>query len=218
MRRLSASFHLLAGVAFCGGLAGLAALIGQIRWFIEHGLGALTLAILLGLLAGNALPAALHALLMAGTQFARHWLLRAGVVLYGVRLSLQDIGQVGLSGLLLDVLMLLSTFLFACWLGIRWLKLDVNSSLLIGVGSAICGAAAIMAAQPVVRARSEQVTAAIATVVLFGTLSTLLYPLLYRLYADFFGSTAGFGLYIGMKWRKCWRLHTVSAAKWQKWR
>ncbi|KXU36131.1 hypothetical protein AXE65_05620 [Ventosimonas gracilis] len=197
MRRLSVSFHWWAGLVFCGCLAGIAALIGQIPWFAAHGLAALTLAILFGLLAGNLLPGAWHAPLGAGIQFARHWLLRAGVVLYGVRLSLQDIGQVGLSGLLLDVLMLLSTFLLACWLGIRWLKLDAESSLLIGIGSAICGAAAIMAAQPVIRARSEQVTVAIATVVLFGTLSTLLYPLLYKLYGDFFASTAGFGLYIG---------------------
>jgi len=197
MRRLSVSFHWLAGLAFCGLLAEVAALIGQIPPLAAHGLGALTLAILFGLLAGNLLPGAWHAPLGAGIQFARHWLLRAGVVLYGVRLSVQDIGQVGLSGLLLDVLMLLSTFLLACWLGVRWLKLDAKSSLLIGVGSAICGAAAIMAAQPVIRARSEQVTVAVATVVLFGTLSTLLYPLLYGFYADFFGGAAGFGLYIG---------------------
>jgi len=200
MRRLSALpirlLHLLPGLACCALLAGLAQFGGGFAALAAHGLGALTLAILLGLLGGNLLPGRWHAPLGAGVAFARHWLLRAGVVLYGLRLSVQDIAALGTATLLLDVLMLLSTFLLACWLGRRWLNLETASCLLIGIGSAVCGAAAIMAAEPVIRARSEQVTVAVASVVLFGTLATLLYPLLYPLSGALLGD-AGFARYVG---------------------
>lgn len=59
--------------------------------------------------------------------------------------------------------------------------MDRTSALLIGAGSAICGAAAVMAAEPVVRGRAEQVTVAVSTVVVFGTLGMFLYPALYQL-------------------------------------
>ena len=53
--------------------------------------------------------------------------------------------------------------------------------MLIGAGSAICGTAAVMAPEPVVKARAEQVTVAVATVVVFGTVSIFLYPMLFEL-------------------------------------
>jgi uncharacterized integral membrane protein (TIGR00698 family) len=57
--------------------------------------------------------------------------------------------------------------------------------MLIGAGSSICGAAAVMATEPVVRGRAEQVTVAVSTVVVFGTLAIFLYPALYHLNARF---------------------------------
>jgi len=71
---------------------------------------------------------------------------------------------------------------------------------LIGAGSAICGAAAVMAAAPVVRGRAEQVTVAVATVVVFGTLAMVVYPVLYQLNMQWDwigGGERGFGVYIG---------------------
>jgi len=64
-------------------------------------------------------------------------------------------------------------------LGTRLFKLDRQTSMLIGAGSAICGAAAVMATEPVVRGPSHKTAIAVATVVAFGTCSMLLYPLLY---------------------------------------
>src|SRR5690606_32374158 len=54
-----------------------------------------------------------------------------------------------------------------------------ETSMLIGAGSAICGAAAVIAAEPVVRAQPHKVSVAVATVVVFGTLGMFLYPWLY---------------------------------------
>jgi len=64
-------------------------------------------------------------------------------------------------------------------LGTRLFRLDAQTSMLIGAGSAICGAAAVMATEPVVRAQAHKVSVAVATVVIFGTLAMFLYPLLF---------------------------------------
>jgi uncharacterized integral membrane protein (TIGR00698 family) len=57
--------------------------------------------------------------------------------------------------------------------------------MLIGAGSSICGAAAVMAAEPVVCGRAEQVTVAVSTVVVFGTLAIFLYLALHQLNAHY---------------------------------
>jgi len=74
------------------------------------------------------------------------------------------------------------------------MKMDKETSVLIGTGSAICGAAAIMAAEPVIKAPTHKVTTAVATVVVFGTIGLFLYPLFY----PYLGSSQyQFGIYIG---------------------
>jgi uncharacterized integral membrane protein (TIGR00698 family) len=102
-------------------------------------------------------------------------------VLYGLRLTFQDIAHVGIAGLAIDGIMLSCTFLLAWWAGTRWFHLDRTTAMLIGAGSAICGAAAVMATDPVVRGRADQVAVAVATVVVFGTSAIFLYPYLYHL-------------------------------------
>ena len=122
------------------------------------------------------------------------------MVLYGLRLTVQDIGHVGMAGVAIDALVLGSTFGLACLIGTRWLGMDRKTAMLIGAGSSICGAAAVMAAEPVVKARAEQVTVAVATVVVFGTLAIFLYPLLFDLNRHWRlipGGANGFGIYAG---------------------
>ncbi len=185
-RRLSPLFGPLAtgrlpGLVLTGLVAGAAIGLGTLPALQARGLSALTLAIVLGIALGNTVYPAVAEPTAPGVGWAKQWLLRAGIVLYGVRLTFQDIGQVGMTGVLIDALVLGSTFALAAWAGTRWLGLERNTALLIGAGSAICGAAAVMAADPVVRGRSEQVTVAVATVVVFGTLAMFAYPLLYQL-------------------------------------
>jgi uncharacterized integral membrane protein (TIGR00698 family) len=192
--------QLAPGLALVLALAHAGIALGQAPWFAAHGMSALTVAIGLGILVGNTLYPALAPACGAGVGFSKQTLLRAGVVLYGLRLTVQDIGQVGLSGIAIDALVLLSTFSLAYVLGTRLLKLDPVTTMLIGSGSAICGAAAVMATEPVVRARAEQVTVAVATVVVFGTVATFLYPWLYTLNQQWHwlpGGAQAFGLYAG---------------------
>jgi uncharacterized integral membrane protein (TIGR00698 family) len=155
--------------------------LATLPWLQAHGISALTLAIVLGIALGNSVYPRIAAQAAPGVGVSKQWLLRAGIVLYGLRLTFQDIGQVGVAGVLVDALVLGSTFALAWWAGTRWLGMDRESALLIGAGSAICGAAAVMAAEPVVRGRAEQVTVAVSTVVVFGTVAMFLYPLLYQL-------------------------------------
>lgn len=182
-------------------LIGVAAIaLGELGWMQAHGMSALTIAIVLGIALGNTVFPRLAGNCGAGVTFSKQSLLRLGIILYGFRLTFQDIGQVGLAGVAIDALVLTSTFTLAILLGARLFKLDRNTALLIGAGSAICGAAAVMAAEPVVKGRTEQVTVAVSTVVVFGTLAIFLYPLLYRLNLQWhlLGSTpAEFGVYIG---------------------
>ncbi|RAN48691.1 membrane protein [Herbaspirillum rubrisubalbicans] len=189
----------IAGMALSGAVAWAAINLGNIGWLQSHGFSALTVAIVLGILIGNTVYARVGAYCGEGVRFSKQTLLRAGIILYGFRLTFQDIAHVGLAGVVIDAAMLLSTFGLAWLVGTKLLKLDRDAALLIGAGSSICGAAAVMATEPVLRARSEQVTVAVSTVVIFGSLAIFLYPLLYTLQAEpMWGMRLpDFGVYIG---------------------
>lgn len=175
-------------------------LLGTNPWLASHGLSALTLAIVLGMVVGNTVYPVVEGRCAEGVGLSKQKLLRLGIILYGLRLTVADIGAVGVAGVLTDVLVLGSTFALACWLGVKWLGLDRRSAMLIGAGSSICGAAAVMAAAPVLKARAEQVTVAVATVVVFGTLAMFLYPVMLNWSALAGWLPTGekaFGIYIG---------------------
>ncbi len=176
---------LLSGVLALGAIE-----LGKLAWMQAHGLSALTLAIVMGMLIGNTVYPRIAVASAVGVTFSKQNLLRLGIILYGFRLTIQDIAQVGFAGVLIDALVLTSTFLLALFLGMRLFKLDRTTVILIGAGSSICGAAAVMATEPIVRGRAEQVTVAISTVVLFGTIAIFLYPALFDLNANW-----------GLNWR-----------------
>lgn len=166
---------LLLALALALGAASLACT----PWAQRLGLSALTLAIVLGMLLGNLAYRVLQPSCDVGIGLARHRLLRLGIILFGLRITFQDIAAVGVRGVLIDVLMLGSTFALALLLGRRWLRMDEPSVMLIGAGASVCGAAAVLAAEPVVKAGPDRVAVAVATVVVFGTLAMFCYPLLY---------------------------------------
>lgn len=162
-------------------------------------LGALTLALIFGVLIGNAAPAQADSF-ADGISFAKKHLLRIGIVLYGFRLTWSSFESAGLSIFLVDAIVVVTTFLLSMWVGVRWLKLDRETSALIGAGNAICGASAILATAPVVGAKPAQASIAISTVAVFGTIALLLYPVLYRANLSLGwlpGGAYGFGVFIG---------------------
>ncbi len=145
------------------------------------GLSSLTLAILIGMVLGNTVYPNLAERLSVGVAFAKGQILRLAIMFYGFKLTLTQVSSVGLSAVMSDALVLTSTFLLTYWIGTRWLKIDKQTTLLIGSGASICGAAAVIAAEPVIKAEAHKVTIAVATVVVFGTVAMLLYPFLYHL-------------------------------------
>ncbi|MDE2260240.1 MAG: YeiH family putative sulfate export transporter [Betaproteobacteria bacterium] len=171
-----------------------------VLWFankpaIQHlGLGALTFAIVLGMVLGNTLFPKVGLTCSSGVDYSKSTLLRLGVILYGFRITFLQIASVGWTGALMDLLVVAMTFGLTLFIGLTWLKMDRDTVILIGAGSSICGAAAVLATEPVVGGHAHKVSVAIATVVVFGTLSTFLYPLVYP-YLGF--NEGAYGLYVG---------------------
>lgn len=190
---------LAGGLLLTGGLAAASMLLARLDWFSRHGLGALTIAIVLGIAVGNTRWAWRQNHCLPGINFSKQQLLRLGIVLYGLRLTLQDVLHVGPAAIFTDALVLGSTFALTMLLGTRVFGLPARLAALIGAGSSICGAAAVMATDPVIEGRPEQVSVAVSGVVLFGSASMFLYPLLFSLAQTFFPqlSAQSFGVFAG---------------------
>lgn len=113
----------------------------------------------------------------AGAQFAARRLLRIGVALLGLRLGVDQLASVGLPVLGVVAVTVPATLAGTLWLG-RRLGLSRDVSLLIGTGTAICGASAVAAVDAATGARRQDATVAVATVTLFGTAALVLLPVL----------------------------------------
>lgn len=139
----------------------------------------LIVGIILGMLYANSLRNRLPETWVPGIKFCTKQLLRAGIVLYGFRLTLSQVAQVGLSAVVVDLIIVCGTIFLGVWLG-RLLKLDSDTALMTATGSSICGAAAVLGAEPVVKCESHKTAIAVSTVVIFGTIAMFLYPVMYR--------------------------------------
>ncbi|ELM3735775.1 YeiH family putative sulfate export transporter [Edwardsiella piscicida] len=195
-----ALLRLLPGLLLTGIITAVSMWAGALTWVEQLGFGALTLAIILGILIGNSVYPALSIPCSVGVHLAKQKFLRLGIILYGFRLTFQQIADVGLTGIITDALTLSSTFLLALWLGRKVFGMDKQTVMLIGAGSSICGAAAVMATEPVVKADASKVSVAVSTVVIFGTIAIFLYPWLYQLNAHYQWvamTQESFGIYIG---------------------
>ncbi|WP_160120669.1 YeiH family protein [Rhodovarius lipocyclicus] len=117
------------------------------------------------------------AVLKPGIGFAVRPVLRAAIVLLGLQVTLGMLWSLGPAALLLAVVVVAATLPFTMWLG-HVLGVDRALAQLIGTGTAICGASAIVAANQVARGREEDVTYALAVITLCGTAAMILFPYL----------------------------------------
>ena len=134
----------------------------------------LLVAILVGAVARSAgwLPAALE----PGLAWTGRRLLRAGVVLLGLQLSVGDLLGLGGREALVLVATVAATFAATSWLGPR-LGVGRRLTLLVATGFSICGAAAVAAMSPVADAEEDEVATAVALVTVYGTLALVAVPL-----------------------------------------
>ena len=153
--------------------------------------GEVVVAVLLGLVIGNVI--ALPRLLAPGIRFSFHSLLRAAIVILGAQFSFMQVVAIGGKAVLMIVVLMTLALLVAHALG-RLAGVPGRLATLIGVGTAVCGNTAITATAPVIHAKDEEVSFAIATNTLFGTAAVFLYPLL----GHWIGlSNAAFGTWAG---------------------
>jgi uncharacterized integral membrane protein (TIGR00698 family) len=138
-------------------------------------LGALVIALILGILLGNS--GFYTATLRTGIGGGTKRLLRAGVVLLGLQLALPDILALGPQVLLLIVACVAGSFYATLWLGER-LGLSRAGALLMAAGFSICGASAVAGMQGIADADDDEVASAVAMVTLYGSLMIIALPLL----------------------------------------
>jgi uncharacterized integral membrane protein (TIGR00698 family) len=158
----------------------------------ENPVSAIAVAILLGLILRNTLG--LPTIYERGLRLCGREILRFGIVLLGLKLSLAKVGELGLFALPIIVACILTALIFVTWINAA-LGLPRRLGGLIAVGTSICGVSAIVATAPVIEAEEDEVSYAVACVTLFGLLALFLYPFLaHFLFAD---SPAMAGVFLG---------------------
>lgn len=153
--------------------------IGDMNMVKSLSLSPMIVGIILGMLYANSLRNNLPETWVPGILFCSKRILRIGIILYGFRLTFQDVTAVGLSAVCIDAVIVTTTICGGIIIG-RLLKMDRDIALLTSVGSGICGAAAVLGAESAIRTKPYKTAVAVATVVIFGTLAMFLYPALYR--------------------------------------
>ena len=153
--------------------------IAEFQFIKQLSFSPLIVGIILGMLYANSLRNHLPETWVPGILFCTKQVLRAGIVLYGFKLTFQSVIAIGLPAILIDMVIVVLTILIGVWVG-RLMKMDKDLALLTATGSAICGAAAVLGAEPVVKCEAHKTAVAVSTVVIFGTLSMFIYPVMYR--------------------------------------
>ncbi len=174
----------------------LATIVSKLTFFTTLAISPLIIGILIGMIYANSIKKYMPQTLQSGVIFCTKTLLRTAIVFYGFRLTLNGIYSIGLEGIVMSVLIVASTFLLGNFIGVKFLKMDKDLVTLTSIGSAVCGAAAVLATEPVIKAKPYKSAVAVSTVVLFGTVSMFLYPIIYRLGLTPFDAQT-FGIYLG---------------------
>ena len=153
--------------------------IGDMDFVKSLSLSPMIVGIVLGMLYANSLRNNLPDTWVPGIQFCSKRVLRFGIILYGFRLTFQNVLDVGLPAILIDAIVVTLTICGGVLVG-KLLKMDKDIALLASVGSGICGAAAVLGAESAIKAKPYKTAVAVSTVVIFGTLAMFVYPVLYR--------------------------------------
>ncbi|SIS48150.1 YeiH family protein [Salimicrobium flavidum] len=115
--------------------------------------------------------------LRPGIEFSSKRLLRVAIILYGLKLNIGTVLSDGLGLLLLDAGVVAFAILFTVWIA-KVMKADSSISLLVGIGTGVCGAAAIAATAPIVKSKEEDTAIGVGIIALMGTFFAILYTLL----------------------------------------
>ncbi len=131
------------------------------------------IAILLGILMGNAFTP--RPGMMIGLDFTQQYILKLGIIFLGIRLSFADFIRFGSVAIPLVIFCILGVLILIKLL-IKKVSISSKMSYLIAIGTSVCGATAIVATAPVIKAKKTEVAYAIANITLFGVIAMLIYP------------------------------------------
>ena len=150
------------------------------------------IAIILGLLVSNSVKNIQS--YADGYTFSIKYLLKLGIIFLGIRLSISDIITYGSQGLFVIIPCIAISIIIVTKLKF-YFRVSDNLSLLIAVGTSICGATAIVALAPAINAKKEEISYAIANITVFGLIAMFLYPLL--AFTVFDDNSLAVGLFLG---------------------
>jgi len=192
----------ISGIIFVAIFAAAATMIANLAFFKSLGISPLVIGIVMGIFYANTLHNQIPRAWDSGITFSGKKILRFAIVFYGFRITFQQIMDVGMEGFLVSLIMLSSTFLLGSYLGHKIFGMEKDTAMLTASGAAVCGAAAVLATEPVLKAEGHKTAVAVSMVVLFGTISMFLYPVLY---ASIIQPATGFlhltpqqfGIYVG---------------------
>ena len=192
----------ISGIIFVALVAASATYIAALGPIKHLGISALVVGIVIGIFYANTLHNHFPREWETGIVFSGKKILRFAIVFYGFRITFQQIAAVGLEGFLVSLTMLASTFILGTWIGQKVFKLDRDTAMLTASGAAVCGAAAVLATEPVLKAEGHKAAVAVSMVVLFGTISMFLYPVMYQTIIEpstgfLHLSPEAFGIYVG---------------------
>lgn len=169
-KRMHTYVSRLPGIAVCAVATAIAVWLSTLIPYV----GAVLIAIIMGIVVRNVLPA-IPAVLQPGIDFTSKTLLRLGIVFLGLRLVLGDVIGLGWGAIVVIIAVVAIGFTGTALLG-RLLGVSSDLSLLIAAGFSICGAAAVAGAESTLKSKKEDTAAAVALVVLFGTSMILVVP------------------------------------------
>jgi uncharacterized integral membrane protein (TIGR00698 family) len=176
------------GIALCTGITFLAEIGGRFAPLI----GAPLFAIALGVLTANAVPALGRQTTLRISDISS-LCLKTGIILLGASLDLAEIARTGLGSLPLLAATMTCGLACALVLGSS-MNIDWRMRCLIGIGTTICGASAIAALAPVIRARSEDIAYSVTVVFFFNMVAVFTFPTLGHLLRL---TDNGFGIWAG---------------------
>ncbi|TSA80109.1 YeiH family protein [Helicobacter mehlei] len=167
------------GLIFVAGLSALALYGAHFPVLAQHHISPLLVGVLLGFGFSFVYPK-IATTTQAGVHFSAKKLLRLGIILYGFNVTLHDILHYGYMPLIIALIVVVGVFLLGVYVG-RKMGLELDLAMLVACGSAVCGAAAVLALESVLKSAPHKGVVAVGSVIVFGLLSMFLYPLLYQL-------------------------------------
>ena len=176
----SKSFEIIPGIAIAivTTILGiyLSEIIGtQIFGFTKSPISPIIMAIIVGILLSNSFS--LPESSFKGFDFNLKYLLKIGIVLLGIRLGLYELMQFGIISFPVIIICIISSITFVIFIS-KKIRISHNLAILTAIGTSICGATAIVASAPLLGAKKEEITYAIANITVFGILAMILYPFL----------------------------------------